>query len=121
MADEDSAENGTHPDSQKFIEQLRESGFFQQITDLEQNLKTIAEDLKSLGEIAIQRLQETESLAAHVIAMEAVLTVILKDKQVELEDVKAVVRASMSDAPSGEEGNAIVESIAAEIVNKARA
>jgi hypothetical protein len=68
--------------SSAFIEQLQATGFFEQIKNLETNLKIIAADLTSLGQTATQRLQETESLAAHVLAVESILAVMLKSNPV---------------------------------------
>ena len=75
-----SEQNGNDPGdgNQVFIDLLESSGFFKQIHSLEDNLKIIAEELKTFGESAAQRMDETENLSAHVLAMEAILAVMLK-------------------------------------------
>ncbi len=106
--------------SQVFLKHLEGTGFFQQIKDLEKNLRAIAEDLQSLGKTATQRLEETESLAAHVLAVEAILTVLLKIHPVDAGDVKAVVKdktAGLSDSP---EGSPAVQTIAADLLAEAQ-
>ncbi|MCH7486736.1 MAG: hypothetical protein IIC04_07080, partial [Proteobacteria bacterium] len=88
-----SDEQGQNPDSasETFIEQLEAAGFFKQIKNLETNLKTIAEDLVSLGQKATQRLEETESLAAHVLAVESILAVMLNSNPLDADQVRAAV------------------------------
>ena len=66
MSGDESSDLGTA--SQAFLEHLEKTGFFQQINELEKNLKSIADDIKILGDATIQRMQETESLVAHVLA-----------------------------------------------------
>lgn len=73
------------------MEKLEQSGFFKQIGELEGNLKAIAGDLQALGETATQRTAETESLAAHVLALEAILTVMARANPVDAAAVKAVI------------------------------
>lgn len=106
--------------SQVFLEHLEGTGFFQQIKDLEKNLRAIAEDLQTLGKTATQRLEETESLAAHVLAVEAILAVMLKANPVETGEVEAMVKdktAGLTDSP---EGSPAVQTIAADILSEAR-
>ncbi len=106
--------------SQVFLKHLEGTGFFQQIKDLEKNLRAIAEDLQTLGKTATQRLEETESLAAHVLAVEAILTVMLKATPVDAEEVKAVVKdktAGLSDSP---EGSPAVQTITADLLAEAQ-
>ena len=105
--------------SQVFLEHLEGTGFFQQIKDLEKNLRAIAEDLQALGKTATQRLEETESLAAHVLAVEGILAGMLKANPVETGEVEAMVKdktAGLTDSP---EGSPAVQTIAADILSEA--
>ncbi len=106
--------------TQAFLRQLEASGFFQQISELENNLREISGNLKDLGEKATRRLDETESLAAHVLAVEAVLTVMLRDNPIAAEAVKAVIKENTSDLSDGGEGSPAVQTIAADILARAR-
>ena len=65
--------------SQELLEQLQSTGFFDQIGELEKSLKSIADDLKIVGDATIKRIEETESLVAHVLAIESILAVLLKN------------------------------------------
>lgn len=119
MPDDDGKEMGDA--SRAFLTHLQESGFFQQIKDLESNLKIIAGDLTSLGTTATQRLEETESLAAHVLAVEAVLVALLKVNPVDEEEVRAGIKTSTAELSGNSEGSEAVLSIAEDILTKARA
>lgn len=102
--------------SKAFLEHLDRSGFFQQITGLENNLKAIADDLKVLGDSTLQRLHETESLVAHVLAIEAVLQVMLKEHPVAVARVKALVKERTAGLSDNTEGSPAVLSVVDEIL-----
>lgn len=106
--------------SQAFVRQLEEAGFFRQIQDLEGTLSRVAGDLKVLGESTVRSLQETESLVAHVLALESVVSVLLQSTPVDAEAVKTEVRARTATAAS-EAGNPKVLAAAEGILARARA
>ena len=116
-----SDEQGQNPDnvSRAFIEQLEASGFFTQIKNLETNLKTIAGDLAGLGKTATQRLEETESLAAHVLAVEAILSVMLKSYPVDADLVRAAVTDKTTDLTGNSEGSPAVQQIVDDLLERA--
>ena len=82
---EDDDRDGSDETAQEVIQQLQTTGFFEQIRDLDANIKRIVGDLETLGTLATQRLEETENLAAHLLAVEAILAVILKTHPVDSE------------------------------------
>ena len=90
MSGDESSDLGTA--SKAFLEHLEKTDFFQQINELEKNLKSIADDLKILGDATIQRMQETESLVAHVLAIESILTVMMRGNPVDADAVADVVK-----------------------------
>lgn len=98
--------------AQAFLEQLEKSGFFQQVKGLEANLRKISEDIKALGETATQRLEETESLAAHVLAIESILMVLLKDNPINEDDLKAAIREKTASLMQNADGSSAVQNIA---------
>ena len=115
-----SDEQGKNPDnaSTAFIEHLEATGFFEQIKNLETNLKTIAGDLASLGQTATQRLEETESLAAHVLAVESILAVMLKANPVTEDQVRAAVTETTADLSGNSEGSPAVQQIVDDILKR---
>ena len=74
MSDQDGKDQGPEPAPegakahQVFLDLLEESGFFQQINNLEESLKAITAELQSFGENAKERMEEIENLSAHVLA-----------------------------------------------------
>ena len=64
--------------SRIFVKHLEDSGFFNQIKELEGNLTKIAEELQSFGKAAQARMEESENLAAHILAIESILAVMIK-------------------------------------------
>ncbi len=103
---------------QDFLQNLEQSGFFQQISSLEKSLKTISGDIKSLGETATRRLEETESLAAHIIAIEAILTALMKNSDVDIKDVRALIREKTTAPGEDGDGNQAVQNIASDLIQK---
>lgn len=100
-----------------FAAHLEKIGFFAQIKDLEENLKSIAEGFKSVGETATRRLQETESLAAHLIAVEAILSVVLKSVPVEPEDIAAAINERTAGQSKNGKADSAVRIIAGELIS----
>jgi len=99
-----------------FINTLEKSEFFQQMNDLKGSLAGIANELSDVGARVNNRNEEVETLAAHIMAIEAVLAVILRKVQLDPQEVKAEV-ASRSEAFSGHpEGSPTVQAVAQDIV-----
>lgn len=110
--------NGKGADAQAVLAQLAESGFFRQFSVLEENLRTIATDLKGLGEAATQRIQETESLAVHTLAVEAVLLTLLRKYPLDADDIRATARMTTGQ-PDSAEGNPAVMGVIDDLLAKA--
>lgn len=93
------------------IRQLQTAGFFEQIRDLDSNIKRIVGDLQTLGTLATQRVRETENLAAHLLAVEAILAVILKTHPVDPEAVKTAIRDMTADLSGDPDGSQAVRTV----------
>jgi len=106
--------------SAAFLKDLQESGFFDQVKDLQGNIGRIAEDLKDLGERATERLEETESLAAHVLAVEAVLTAILKSVVLDKDQIRTLIQEEVESMTGGNAANTLVKSVADSLIEKAK-
>lgn len=104
-----------------FLEMLEQSGFFQQIQSLEANLKTVAGELQSFGGNVAQRMEETENLAAHVLAIESILAVMLKAYPILADDLKAEVKDRTAALAGSADGSPTVQALAADILAKATA
>ncbi len=97
---------------QSFLKQLEDTGFFEQVAQLEDSLKRISDDIARLGAGANQRLEETENLAAHVLALESVLKVMLEQYPVDADKVRAAVIQATGDPETNPEGSLTVRAIA---------
>ncbi len=104
--------------SQAFVKHLEDSGFFSQIKDLEGNLTKIAEELQTFGQAAQARMEESENLAAHILAIESVLAVLLKAADVTEEQVAAEVKDRTAAISGVEEGSPAVHAIAKDILSR---
>jgi len=113
MAD-DSGEQQTDP-TQELVKHLEDGGFFSQIGDLEKNLKVIADQLQAFGDVVSSRMSETENLAAHVLAIEAVLAAMLREHPVDAEKLKTEVIRRTADISGNPEGSPAVHEIVAEL------
>ena len=117
MSDQEKPAAGdTH---QVFLDMLENSGFFQQINALEKSLKIIAGELKSFGENVNERAAESENLAAHVLACESILAVMLKAYPIDEEDLKAEIKDHAAALTGNEDGSPMVQALALEILGKA--
>jgi hypothetical protein len=106
-------------DHRQFLELLEQSGFFRQISALEESLKSVAGELKTFGEHAVRRMDETENLAAHVLAIESILAVMLKSYPVLKDDLDAEVRDRTAAIAGNPEGSRTVRALAQDILDKA--
>jgi len=118
--DAESPEIGPDQGHQVFIDLLEESGFFKQIHNLEENLKIIAEELKTFGDNARDRMAETENLAAHVLACESILSVLLKTYPIDADVLKAEIKDRTAALTGQEDGSPTVQALALDLLNKAK-
>jgi regulator of replication initiation timing len=106
--------------SRVFLEHLERQGFFQQIKDLESNLKLIANELSTFAKSAAARLEETESLAAHLLALQAIVTVLLRHTPLSDDEVQKEVKTRTAQLTGNPEGSPTVQSVAADLLAAAR-
>lgn len=83
---------------------------------MQSTLSKLSEDIATIGNQATQRLDEVESMAAHVMAIEAVLAVVLKSHPVDADAVKAEVLARTSAFSDDPNGSPTVQAVAADII-----
>jgi len=105
---------------QVFLEMLENSGFFQQINALEESLKIIAGELKSFGENVNERAAESENLAAHVLACESILAVMLKATPIGEEELKAEIKDRTAALTGGDDGSPTVHALALDLLEKSQ-
>lgn len=110
MSSDDPQMNGNSA-ALALIEQLETTGFFDQMRDLDSSIKKIVEDLETLGGLATQRVQETENLAAHVLAIEAILAAILETYPIDSEAVQVAIHEMMPDSADDSASSPAVQSV----------
>lgn len=108
---EDNGDDKGGGTSLELVEQLQTSGFFEQIRDLDSNIKRIVSDLETLGGLATQRVRETENLAAHLLAVEAILTILLRSHPVDPGAVRAAIKEMTADMTGDPDGSQAVHSV----------
>ncbi|MCC7015730.1 MAG: hypothetical protein IT564_00810 [Rhodospirillales bacterium] len=109
MADSKSttSENAaTNKPARPVFGELEAQGFFRQIQEIEESLKGIAEQLANFARSATERAQETESFAAHILALQAIAAVLARHANVAPESVAAEVREEIKSRTAKLSGNA---------------
>jgi hypothetical protein len=88
------------------VGELEAQGFFRQIQEIEGSLKGIAEQLANFARTATERAQETESFAAHILALQAIVAVLARHANIPPDSVAAEVRDEIKARTAKLAGNA---------------
>jgi hypothetical protein len=81
-----------------------ESGmFFDQIKEIDTSIKALRDNLKNIGGAVDTQLDQLDDIAAHIIALEAVVIQMLKTTKVDVEAAKAWVVAA-TETSTGKAG-----------------
>lgn len=115
------SDRAPHADGvQEMMDALGLDGFVRRMGDLQQSLEKVAGGIELLGDSAESQARDTENLAAHILALESVLTVILRQIPVSIADVRAEADRRARSAVHTEPGTRnIVSSLAEDIVRRA--
>ena len=126
MADKDELKTDDKPETeaevsqQAFLDLLKDSGFFQQIDSLEESLKGIAVEMKAFGDKAAGRIKETENLAAHVLAIESILAVMLKAYPISADELDGEIKNRTAALSGNTDGSPTVRALALDILEKSQ-
>jgi hypothetical protein len=113
----DDPELGTAAEA--FLKHLEQTGFFDQIKGLEQSLGGLAHQVETYGDETQRRLRELDNMAAHLLAVEALLTVVLRHLPVSEREVADEVEARTADLGDVGEAGGLVLQIARDILARA--
>lgn len=105
--------------SQAFLAQLERLGFFEQLKKLEGSLTALAGELTSIGEREAQRREEIDNLAAHVLALQSLLAVMVRSHPVDRDAVEREVETRTEVLTGDAGGSATVRAIALKLVDDA--
>lgn len=95
------------------------TGFMEQIAQLQDSLGKVANGMNALGESAVRQGENSENLAAHIIAIESVLAVMLRHIPLDLNDVRAEAdRRTQNIDPNSAGGPSVVRQLAEDIVRR---
>ncbi len=96
------------------------AGFLDQVGMLQTTLETVSKGMSALGDAAVRQRQDAENMAAHLIALEAVLSVVLRQIPVDRSEVRdeVVRRTENFRGPDGA-GSDIVRRLADDILRRA--
>lgn len=75
-----------------------------QLEILQSSLNKVGEGMSALGDNAIRQSKDSENIAAHLLAVEAVLTVVLRQIPVDINEVR---QEAERRAHGGEEGGTV--------------
>lgn len=99
-----------------FFKELENTGFLDQVGTLQSALSKLSEDISTIGDHATQRLDEVESIAAHVMAIESVLAVILKSHPIDADELRNEVRERTRAFSDDQDGSPTVQAVAMDII-----
>ena len=93
------------------------AGFMEQIAQLQDSLGKVANGMSALGESAVRQGENSENLAAHIIAIESV--VMLRHIPLDVNDVRAEAdRRTQNIDPTSPGGPSVVCQLAEDIVRR---
>lgn len=113
-------DNSATPANQAFIQHLESTGFFQQIGSLEGSLKSIVSEIEAFNSVSNKRQEESENIAAHILAMESILTALLKKYPIEEQNLKDEVDRQAAALTGDSKPNPTVEAIAMDLLRKSQ-
>ncbi len=77
--------------------------FFDQIKEIETAIKQLRDDLVNIGKGVDDHFEQLDDIAAHVIAVEAVMVEVLKKTEVDADAIKAWI-VDVTETSTGREG-----------------
>lgn len=80
--------------------------FFDQINEIDGNLKQLKNNLQNIGKGVDGHIDQLDDIAAHIIALEAVLTQVIKKVDIDIDAAKEWIRVNTMESTGTEEGSA---------------
>jgi len=79
--------------------------FFDQIKEIDGNLKDLRDQLKSIGQGVDIQFDQLDDIAAHIIALEAITLQIMKNIDIDIEAAKNWIVENTKESTGDEEGS----------------
>ncbi len=104
----------------RMMRDLGIDGFMEQMGHLQTSLDKVGQGMDSLGSSVARQGTDTENLAAHVLALESLMAVILRQIPVDTVEVRREAnRRSNTSRTPGERTNSVVANLAEDIIKRA--
>ena len=79
--------------------------FFDQIKELDASLKQLRDEMKNIAAAAEAHFDQLDDIAAHIIALEAILASVMKQVKVDPEEVRAWIKEMTNEGGTRPEGS----------------
>ena len=79
--------------------------FFDQIKEIDGNLKDLRDHLKNIGSAVDVHFDQLDDIAAHIIALEAVMVQVMKNIDVDMDAAREWIRENTSESTGTDEGS----------------
>lgn len=89
-----------------------------QLELLQNSLARVGEGMSALGDNAIRQSKDSENIAAHLLAVEAVLTVVLRQIPVDISEVRTEAERRSQSNGNGDEVNPLVMRLAEDLIKR---
>lgn len=89
-----------------------------QLELLQNSLARVGEGMSALGDNAIRQSKDSENIAAHLLAVEAVLTVVLRQIPVDIAEVRTEAERRSQSNGNGGEVNPLVMRLAEDLIKR---
>ena len=115
--------NDQEPEAESAALTIRDLGqnfFMEQMGHLQTSLDKVGQGMESLGSSVVRQGTDTENLAAHVLALESLMAVIIRQIPVDTAEVRREAnRRANASCTSGERTNSVVADLAEDIIKRA--
>ena len=91
--------------------------FFDQIKEIDGNLKDLRNHLKTIGLGVDVHIDQLDDIAAHIIALEAILIQVIKKVDIDAEAAKEWIRDNTVESTGKEEGSVKAQVVLKDLLN----
>ena len=105
--------------AEAFVRQLEQTGVFADLKTVESRLAELTAGLAEVGDAAASRARDADNLAAHVLALEALVAVLLRHVPLDGREIDEQIARQAGAVAEDAESLALVRAIARQIVDGA--
>lgn len=104
----------------RMLDELGLDDFMEQMGRLQTSLAKVGQGMESLSSSVVRQSKDTENLATHVLALESLMAVIIRQIPVDTAEVRREAnRRANASRPPGDHANTVVANLAEEIIKRA--